>query len=97
MTDYTQRCLPADLEDIHVLLRGTSQLLEVCEKPNMYSQARVMIACNTALNQTAPTYNVCVKKSEKSMQQLKLKLPANDPQSTLQRLRRGALLRDMCW
>jgi F420-dependent methylenetetrahydromethanopterin dehydrogenase len=97
VAEYTQRCVEQDIEDLHNIVKGSVKLLEVCDKPNMYANAKVLMSCNKALNATDSTYQGCIYKSNKSIKSLQERYIARDPSIALQMMRTGTVLRDFCW
>ena len=93
MAGFIGRCV-GDISDAQTFFRGTVKLLEVCDKPDLFSKAKLLITCNKALNASGPTYQACVNKGKTSMNALK---DIRDPAGAMEVLRSGRILKETCW
>ncbi|XP_055347847.1 uncharacterized protein LOC129594983 [Paramacrobiotus metropolitanus] len=88
-------CVPRDVTDLHEALASTVKLMEVCDRPDMYSKARVLFQCAKTLNQTAGTKTrSCANRAARtSVDKVKAKGSSSDP---LEEWRNGEAMKQLC-
>jgi len=92
VADYFTRCIPPDITDVHQLSRGTVKLMEVCDKPYMYTQAMIQATCTRKLKAT-PAMQSCKRLVETRMGYLRNR---PGPDAAMELLRSGRILKDFC-
>ncbi|XP_055344735.1 uncharacterized protein LOC129592667 [Paramacrobiotus metropolitanus] len=101
MKDHIDRCVPRSIPDIHDFMAGTANVMTVCDKPGMYSNAKVLMKCNQKLNATSTKFRRCTEDLSSGIQGMTGGSQATatfstDPNKALDMWKSGNMLRDLC-
>jgi hypothetical protein len=94
LRDYVDRCVPQTVPDIHEFVRGTDGLMNVCNKPDLYTNTKILMTCNKKLNTTSPLFQRCHGGLQGAFKGLTGSV--SDPTAALEVWQSGTMLRNVC-
>jgi len=94
--DYVEQCVDKTaVPDLHQIVRGTTKLMEACDKPGMHAQGMTLVKCAKTL---ASVHSVreCFDTAGYWAQTSQADGLGRHPNQTLELLRTGHVLNDLC-
>lgn len=64
LNGFVERCAAASLPNIREILQGTTKLLQVCDSPTLYPDAKILMQCTNKMNTTGSKLQTCSKQIE---------------------------------
>lgn len=99
VAEVLQTCA-GNISDVLTITRGTVKLMEVCDRPDLFTKAQLLINCHSVINASqSSTYDTCIDQAKASATRLQTGNSSAAAAAALNALNAestGVFLRDAC-